>query len=152
MLKSFQRALPGSGRTRDRNVAFASASGSRVQQRSHGVKPVVGLGQNRSPILLPLLPSSRLRPSVATAAHSAVPEAEGLFNPANDKDACGVGTLTLLARAHALKNIVAKGDTHFPPHHGRLRGRTRQETHAEMRAGQSEDVSLTTLLTVTALS
>ena len=31
------------------------------------------------------------RLQVLSMAHSAIPEARGLFDPANDKDACGVG-------------------------------------------------------------
>ena len=36
-------------------------------------------------------PSLPPLPSQVVSKHSAVPEAQGLFNPENDKDACGVG-------------------------------------------------------------
>jgi hypothetical protein len=36
--------------------------------------------------------------NVSTAAHSAIPEAAGLFNPENDRDACGVGFVAQLSR------------------------------------------------------
>lgn len=42
--------------------------------------------------------------------HSAVPEAQGLFNPENDKDACGVGFVAgELARAAAARRLAAAG-------------------------------------------
>ena len=36
-------------------------------------------------------PGQSNRLQVLSMAHSAIPEARGLFDPANDKDACGVG-------------------------------------------------------------
>ena len=37
------------------------------------------------------VPGQSNRLQVLSMAHSAIPEARGLFDPANDKDACGVG-------------------------------------------------------------
>lgn len=35
---------------------------------------------------------------IRTEAHSAIPPAKGLFDPANDKDACGVGFVAQLSK------------------------------------------------------
>jgi hypothetical protein len=39
------------------------------------------------------------------AKHSDVPEAKGLFNPENDKDACGVGFVADLSKEHSRKTV-----------------------------------------------
>lgn len=39
---------------------------------------------------------------VRAAAHSAIPPAKGLFDPANDKDACGVGFVAQLSKVSSL--------------------------------------------------
>jgi glutamate synthase (NADPH/NADH) len=41
--------------------------------------------------------------------HSAIPEAQGLFNPDNDKDACGVGFVAGALSAEPLRRQA------FPP-------------------------------------
>jgi len=37
-------------------------------------------------------------PATSANAFSAIPEAKGLFNPENDKDACGVGFVAQLSK------------------------------------------------------
>jgi hypothetical protein len=37
--------------------------------------------------------------------HSDIPEARGLFNPENDKDACGVGFVADLSMEHSRKTV-----------------------------------------------
>lgn len=39
------------------------------------------------------------------AKHSAVPEPRGLFNPANDKDACGVGFVAELSKKPSRRTV-----------------------------------------------
>lgn len=39
------------------------------------------------------------------AKHSDIPEAKGLFNPENDKDACGVGFVADLSKEHSRKTV-----------------------------------------------
>jgi glutamate synthase (NADPH/NADH) len=43
---------------------------------------------------------------IATQAHTAIPAAEGLFNPANDKDACGVGFMGELSKRASRKCVT----------------------------------------------
>jgi hypothetical protein len=38
---------------------------------------------------------------IRTEAHSAIPPAKGLFDPANDKDACGVGFVAQLSKVRS---------------------------------------------------
>lgn len=44
--------------------------------------------------------------SVVCMAHSAIPEAAGLFNPENDKDACGVGFVGELSKQPSRKCVT----------------------------------------------
>lgn len=59
----------------------------------------------------PLGPGSSSGPSrpprdVATPAHSAIPAPQGLFNPENDKDACGVGFVGELSKRPSRKCVT----------------------------------------------
>lgn len=94
MLKGLQHSvqLPG-GR---QHASLQSGRLSAV--RSSSGKPVKNSSQSLVSTALPyrkpcpgVLPVSRPSRNVATAAHEAIPSASGLFNPENDKDACGVG-------------------------------------------------------------
>lgn len=51
------------------------------------------------PVTRRLFPRPRPLPHVKVrASHSAIPQARGLFNPENDKDACGVGFVAELSK------------------------------------------------------
>jgi len=63
--------------------------------------------QQRQPLSLPPFPTAATRrPDVRSKAHEAIPVAEGLFNPANDKDACGVGFVGELNKVPTRKCVM----------------------------------------------
>ena len=67
--------------------------------------------RRRQPLPPPLAePRRPSAPPQVVSKHSAVPEAQGLFNPENDKDACGVGFV-----AGAPRGRLARGGRGFPP-------------------------------------
>lgn len=58
------------------------------------------------PRWVPIGPGRGLRLlDVSTAAHSAIPAAQGLFDPANDRDACGVGFVGELSKNPSRKCV-----------------------------------------------
>jgi glutamate synthase (NADPH/NADH) len=52
------------------------------------------------------LTHSLLLPTQVVSKHSAVPEAQGLFNPENDKDSCGVGFVAELSKEPQRKTVT----------------------------------------------
>ncbi|KAF6263375.1 hypothetical protein COO60DRAFT_459133 [Scenedesmus sp. NREL 46B-D3] len=77
------RPGPGSSHTRNNHPGFGSS-------RSVGVN-VPRLDQ-------PRFSEHSTERDIRTEAHSAIPPAKGLFDPANDKDACGVGFVAQLSK------------------------------------------------------
>lgn len=55
---------------------------------------------------VPAAPGHGNRLSTVTNAHSAIPAAQGLFDPANDKDACGVGFVAELSKEDSRKCVT----------------------------------------------
>ena len=61
----------------------------------------------RGPDLSALVrPASGLTTLQVFANHSEVPEAQGLFNPENDKDACGVGFVAELSKEPTRQTVT----------------------------------------------
>lgn len=54
----------------------------------------------------PNAPGQGNRLDVSTLAHSAIPQPQGLFNPDNDKDACGVGFVGELSKRASRKCVT----------------------------------------------
>jgi hypothetical protein len=54
---------------------------------------------------MPALNSRAPFASQVFSKHSDIPEAQGLFNPENDKDACGVGFVADLSKDHSRKTV-----------------------------------------------
>ena len=55
---------------------------------------------------VPAAPGHGNRLSTVTNAHTAIPPAQGLFDPANDKDACGVGFVAELSKEDSRKCVT----------------------------------------------
>lgn len=76
------------------NNATGSLTGLHARQRgSVSVKLGNGILGNSRPAS-----SDKRDRDVSCAAHSAIPPARGLYDPSNDKDACGVGFVAQLSK------------------------------------------------------
>jgi hypothetical protein len=83
----------------------APLSGRRIAARaSRHAKAPARLGSR--PRWQPNAPGKGNRLDVSTAAHSAIPPAQGLFNPENDRDACGVGFVGELSKRASRKCVT----------------------------------------------
>eukprot|EP00887_Chlorella_sp_A99_P003952 scaffold11.g3952.t1 len=94
-----------------RGRAFGGGSGGRGDGRPRVLSradllQAVPKGKRRRKCSTPTSRPGRGPLQVVRAAHSAVPPAQGLFDPANDKDACGVGFVAELDKQPRRKTIV----------------------------------------------
>jgi len=70
----------------------------RVVRRSRYCIRPVSLGYRRPRPRVKTSPTVLPRREISLNAHSDVPPSEGLFNPANDRDSCGVGFIGELSK------------------------------------------------------
>jgi hypothetical protein len=89
---------------RSRVIVGASPAGASLAARTHASRtPSVSGGCFG---LRPVGPGLGNRFQVVCNAHAAIPAASGLFDPANDKDACGVGFVGELNKQPSRKCIT----------------------------------------------
>lgn len=85
------------------SAAAAGQVPSRGVPATQQPTPIQGQAAHRPAAFIDF--NARSSRNVATAAHSAIPQAAGLFNPENDRDACGVGFVGELNKVPTRKCI-----------------------------------------------
>jgi hypothetical protein len=92
--------------------SLRSGSGSTHNRNHHR-----GFGSSRSVgVSLPRpdqarFPEHSTERDIRTEAHSAIPPAKGLFDPSNDKDACGVGFVAQLSKVRPKAAAQQRADS-----------------------------------------